>query len=619
MAGAIELTEVDFDKIKENLIDYLKSTRKFTDFDFDGSNLQVILNLITYQAQLNAYSTNMIANESFLASSSIRKNVVTNAQQIGYTPVSARAAKAYIDFEFILEPDQFLAGFPTFLKIDPGMCFNTGTGTTSFTFNTIDSQVSAVDRTGLCRFVDIPVYEGIRLQEKFENKEDDYTQRFILRNKNIDTSTIRVEVQEDPNEEVTYYYKEAKDLVTLTEESRVYWVKEIDNEYYQLEFGDGFFGKKLQNGARIEVTYLITNGELANGIQGANSFIFTGTVRDSFGANYSGRPFITKTSVTEGGAIIEDVPSIKLRAPKFYAAQNRCVVADDYEAIIRTIYPATDDIYVYGGELLPIPEYGRVYVVIKPSTGERLSNISKNYIKESLDPFRVASLDIVLEDPTILYVENVSTVYFNEKATNKDAANIVAEVNKTLTKYSDSSTVSKFGGAVRYSKVIGAIDESDQAITRNSTYLRMRRNMPIVNNTSASYEVCFENPFKLDCNESVVYSTSFKLDFAGFIDPREFYFEDDTEGNIRLFHFDEFNKKVIDDKEFGTVDYEKGEVKIGYQKPIKFVSTTEENSVVKIRALPKEQDIEAKLSIFLDFDVAESDIQAVVDTKITKS
>jgi hypothetical protein len=267
---------------------------------------------------------------------------------------------------------------------------------------------------------------------------------------------------------------------------------------------------------------------------------------------------------------------------------------------------------------LPIPEFGRVYVAVKPSTGERLSNISKKYIKESLEPFRVASLDIILEDPTVIYVETVSTVYFNEKATNKDSANIVAEVNKTLTKYSESSTVSKFGGAVRFSKVVGAIDESDQSITRNSTYLRMRRNMPIVENTDASYEVCFENPLKLDCNSPVVYSTSFKLDFTGTTDPREFYFEDDIVGGIRLFHFNEFNEKIIDNKEFGTIDYEKGEIKIGYQKPIKFVSTSESNSVVKIRAFPREQDIEAKLSIYLDFDVAESDIQAVVDTKIAK-
>ena len=619
MAGAIELTEVDFDKIKQNLIDYLKSTRKFSDFDFEGSNLQVILNLISYQAQLNAYATNMIANESFLASSSIRNNVVANAHQVGYVPTSKRAAKAYIDFEFVLEPDQFLAGFPTFLQVEPGMTFNTGTGTTSFTFNTIDTHVSAVDKTGLCRFIQIPVYEGIRLQEKFTVEEDNYTQRFILRNQNIDTTTIRVEVQEDPNEEIDYFYKEADNLVSLTEESRVYWIKEIDDEYYQLDFGDGYFGKKLQNGARITVTYLITNGELANGIQGASSFIFTGTVRDSFGANYVSRPFITSTSVTEGGSEIEDVPSIKYNAPKSYAAQNRCVVADDYESIIRKAYPSVDDIYVYGGETLEIPEYGRVYVCIKPKQSEKLSNISKNYIKNSLEPFRVASLDIRLTDPEILYAEISSVVYFNEKATNKDSANIVAVVNETLTKYSESSTVSKFGGTVRYSRIVGAIDESDQSITRNLTSMRMRRNMTIVENTDASYEVCFENAFKLDCNNPVIYSTSFKLDLTGTTDPRDFYFEDDTQGNIRLFYFDEFNNKVITNKEFGTVDYEKGEVKIGYQKPVKFVSTTELNSAVKIRALPREMDIEAKHNMYLDFDVAESDIQAVVDAKIAKS
>jgi hypothetical protein len=231
----------------------------------------------------------------------------------------------------------------------------------------------------------------------------------------------------------------------------------------------------------------------------------------------------------------------------------------------------------------------------------------------------VASLDIILTDPQVVYVETVSTVYYNEKVTNKDQSAIVAAVNKTLTQYAEASMVSKFGGSVRYSRVVGAIDDSDQSITRNSTYLRMRRNMPIVENTEASYEVCFENPFKLDCNTPVIFSTSFKLDFTGTIDPRDFYFEDDTMGGIRLFYFDELNNKIITDKEFGTVDYDKGEIKLGYQKSIKFVSTEEKNSIVKIRALPRETDVEAKLSVFLDFDVSESVINAAVDTKIAKS
>lgn len=616
MSGAIQLTEVDFDQIKQNLIDYLKSTKKFTDYDFAGSNLQVILNLISYQAQLNAYSTNMVANESFLASASLRNNVVSNAQMVGYTPTSAKSSCMILDFSLALEESQYPQGFPKYVQVLPGASFSASTDLNSFLFNVIDTHTAAVDKFGNVKFKEVHTYEGVLLKKHFTVDESDYNQKFIIENPNVDSTTIRVEVQEDPNEEVKYNYTQAENLVELTEESRVYWLEETDDAYYELVFGDGYFGKKLQNGAKITITYLITNAELGNGIQNVQNIAFVGGVYDSYGSRVSNRISLDDVEKSFGGAHIEDVPSIKFRAPKFYAAQNRCVITDDYETIIRRVYPGVDDIYVFGGEELPIAEYGRVYVVIKPTTGEKLSNISKSYIKKSLEPFRVASLDIILTDPTVVYVETVSTVYYNEKATNKDPAGITAAVIDTLNSYAKSSTVSKFGGTVRYSRVVGSIDDSDQAITRNTTYLRMRRNMPIVENTDASYEICFENPFELDCNNPVIFTTGFKLDFDGNISPHTYYFEDDTVGNIRLFHFNEFNEKVIDNKEFGTVDYDKGEILIGYQNPVKFVSTTENNSIVKIRALPRNQDIEAKLSIYLDFDVAESDINSVVDTKV---
>ena len=619
MSGAIQLTEVDFEQIKENLIDYLKSTRKFTDYDFAGSNLQVILNLISYQAQLNAYSTNMVANESFLASATLRNNVVSNSQMIGYTPTSARSSCLMMDFNIQLDELSYPQGFPKYVQVLGGAAFNASTSINSFIFNIIDTQTAAVNKFGKVFFKDIKTYEGVMLYKNFTVDNSDFNQKFIIENPQVDSTTIRVEVQEDPNEDVYYLYSAADNLVSLTEESKVYWLEETNDAYYQLVFGDGFFGKELRDGAKIKVSYLVTNAEVANGIQNVRNIAFVGGVFDSYGTRISEPVNLDKVEPSFGGSKIEDVSSIKFRAPKFYASQNRCVISDDYETIIRRIYPGVDDIYVYGGEQLPIAEYGRVYVVVKPTTGEKLSNISKTYIKNSLEPFRVASLDIILTDPTVVYVETVSTVFYNEKATNKDPAGITATVIDTLNKYSEGSTVSKFGGTVRYSRVVGAVDDSDQSITRNLTYLRMRRNVPIVENTFASYEICYENSFKLDCNNPVIYTTGFQMERGGIVSPITYYFEDDSSGKIRLFHFNEFNEKIIDDKEFGTVDYEKGEILIGYQSPIKLISTTETNSIIEVRALPRSQDVEAKLSIYLDFDVAKSEINTVVDTKIDRS
>ena len=619
MSGAIQLTEVDFEQIKQNLIDYLKSTRKFTDYDFAGSNLQVILNLISYQAQLNAYSTNMVANESFLASASLRNNVVANAQMIGYVPTSARSSLLEINFSIQLEKSDYPQGFPRYVQVLAGAAFNASTTKNNFIYNVVDTHTAPVTKNGLCTFNGINTFEGVMLNKTFTVDDSDYNQTFVIQNPNVDTTTIRVEVQEDPNEEVKYAYTPAKNLVTLTEESKAYWIEETNDGYYSLVFGDGLFGKELQDGAKIYVTYLITNGELGNGIQNVGNIVFVGGLYDSFGSRVSNKVDLESVVTSYGGSKLEDAPSIKMRAPKFYSAQNRCVGSDDYESIIRQVYPAVDDIYVYGGEILPIPEYGRVYVVIKPTTGEKLSNITKKYIKNSLEPFRVASLDIVLTDPTVLYVETVSVVFYNEKATKKDPAGIVASTIDTLTKYATNTTVSKFGGTVRYSNVVSAIDDSDPSITRNNTYLRMRRDMPIVENTDASYEICFENSFRIDCKQPVMWSTGFNLELNGIVDTKTYYFDDDSNGKVRLFYFNEFNEKIITNKEFGTIDYEKGEVMIGYQKPIKFISTTESGSIVQIRAYPRGQDVEAKLSVYLDFDVSESEIDAVVDVKIAKS
>jgi hypothetical protein len=619
MAGPIQLTAVDFEQIKENLISYLKSTQQFTDFDFEGSNLQVILNLIAYQAQLNAYSTNMIANESFLASATLRNNVVANARMVGFTPASAQASHTQIDFTYQLDLADYPAGFPRYLEITPGIAFSSGTGMNNFIFNIVDSQTAAVANDGTVEFKEIDIYEGIFLEEKFTVDKSDYHQRFVLKNPNIDTKTARIEVQLNPNEVERTFFTQASNLVEINEESKVYWLEEVDDGYYELSFGDGHFGAALEDGATINVTYLVTNGPLANGIQGAANYVYIGATRDSFGARINIRPTVDAVGVSSGGDLAENVTSIKNRAPKSYASQNRCVIAEDYETLVKDIYPGVDDIYVYGGESLTPPEFGRVYIAVKPKGSDSLSSLTKTYIKKSLADYRVASIDIQLVDPVVLYVELDSVAYYDDKKTNKDASGIVAAVNSTMVQYGEADTVSKFGGAVRYSRILSAIDDSDVSITRNNTTLRMRRDMLALEGTLASYEVCFTNEIEQDPKGGNVWSTGFTQTLEGGDESPTYYFEDDGAGNLYSFYIDEMNNKVIVNKKYGTVDYKKGEVYIGYDLPVTIVNTTVANSIVEIRAIPVGQDVIAEQSVYLSLDIAKSDINSIVDTKITGS
>ena len=619
MAGPIKLTEVDFEQIKENLVNYLRSTKQFTDFDFAGSNLQVILNLIAYQAQLNAYTTNMVANESFLASATIRTNVVENANMLGYVPTSTRCASCLVDVEFRLDKEKYTQGYPTFVEIQPGMVFNAGNGQDNYTFNVIDPVIAGViDASGIVRFTNVQAYEGFLTEEKFIIDESDFTQRFYLSNLNIDTTTIRVEVQEVGTEINYRTYEEANNLVKLTAESRVYWIEESRDGFYELRFGDGYFGRKLKSGAQIKVTYLVTTGELANGIQNRANYSFVGQLVDSYGNAVRENANILAASMTNTGSAVEDVSSIKLRAPRYYEAQNRCVTEDDYETIVRQIFPAVEDIYVYGGETLAEPQFGRIFISIKPTTGDKISQITKNYIKKSLQPYRVASLDINFLDPDVVNVEVVSTVFYDDRKTSKDNTGIKASVEAALTRYKTSSVVSKFGGTVRYSTLMAIIDDADYSITRNNTAFRLRKDIEPVINTYASYECCFSNELEKDCDGPVISSTGFRMEVNGIFDDKVYYMEDDSNGNIRVFYITENNRKVITNNYFGTVNYETGDVLFGYEDAVKIVNVTTDSELIEIRCIPRKQDIVAKESVFLNLDIAQSSIGAVVDTSIAR-
>lgn len=632
MAGAINLTEVDFQQIKENLVDYLKSTQKFTDYDFDGSNLSVILNLIAYQAQLNAYTTNMVANESFLATSTIRKNVVANARQIGYTPNSATASQSFINFTFNLNDfgnleEKYPNGLPKSITLNPGAAFQATAGDFGMTYNIIDGVSAAVSSDGEAEFINVAVYEGTMLRAKFTVDESDFNQRFVLENSNIDTNTLRVEVQEDPNVDVNEYYKLANNITMVDEDSRVYWIEEVEANRYELTFGDGYFGKKLADGAVINVQYLRTNGELGNGASNPNSFVYQGRVVDSFGTSLNIRPTVDSVSTSAGGAEVESISSIKLRAPRSYSSQNRCVTPQDYENLIREVYPGVDDIYVYGGETKDIPEYGRVYVVIKPNNSDYLPVATKHYIKKSLDDFRVASLDIVLQDPDVLYIEAESQVFFDEKRTNKDSSAITSTVIDALEEFARSGIISRFGGSVRYSRIVGCIDDADDSITRNTTLLRMRKNVIIVEKTAASYEICFENPLRIDYTQNVVWSTGFKVSTQERNDNKLVYLKNkppalgETTAVMQMVQFETDGTETVFNNNVGTVDLVTGEIMLGYEEAITITETDLPFSTIEVRAygLDSGKDIVASKSVYLDFDVSKSVIGSNVDNEMTGS
>ena len=557
----------------------------------------------------------MIANESFLSSATLRDNVVSNARSVGYVPTSSRSAHSEVSFTFQLTTTDFPAGYPLFLDVMPGMVFTTATGNDNYIFNVVDVQTAPVGSGGLCTFSNVTVYEGAYLTAEFTVDTANYNQKFVLENQNIDTSLLRVEVQENPNQEARTFFTQADSLVTTTEERTVYWIEEANEEYYELTFGDGLFGKKLLNGAKIFVSYIVSSGPLANGIQSVSNFTYTGRVMTSGGVSLTQSANITSATVSEGGTQIESVRDIKFRAPKYYAAQNRAVTNNDYKTLVQKIYPPTSDVYVYGGEELDIPEYGRVFIAIKPTTGDTISNITKTSIVKSLSDYRVSSIGIVITDPDVLYLEIDTTVFYDDTRTIKDNAGIVSAVRATLDSPTGSGSIDKFGGAARFSRILSAIDAADSSITRNTTALKMRKDFSVVESTPAPYEVCFEQALEINTTNSVIGSTGFTLDG----DTTTYYFEDDTKGNIYSYYFNDDGAKTIKNAQFGTVDYVKGEVMLGYVTAVTFSSTVLPGSTIQIRALPFGQDVVAKKSVYLDLDVDNSKISAVVDTNALSS
>jgi len=574
-----QYTNLDFDQIKLSIKNYLRSNGKFTDFDFEGSNLSVLVDILAYNTYINSYNANMVANESFLENATVRENVVSLARNIGYIPRSRRSAKATIDFSVNLGSNTDAVS----LTLKSGLVA-TGTSNNSNVTFCIPQDITVPVNNGIAFFDNVEIFEGSFIQTNFIVNLEQKEQRYILPNSFVDTSTLRVRVH--LNNQTTSYrqYFPVSNIFKTTSSSEIFYLYEVSDEKYELVFGDGKFGKKLLNQNKIECTYIISGGSKGNGVQ---SFSFSGVLKDNENRVVTSViPKITTVEKADNGDLIEDINSIKKYAPKIYASQYRAVTSQDYEAILAEIYPNTESVTAYGGEDLDPPQYGKVFITVKPRNGYYLSSFVKKELKEKLKTYSVAGVSADFIDLKFLFVEVLSSVYYNQTKTN-DTKTIENRVIKSLNQYANTSDLNKFGGRIKYSKIVSLIDQADKSITSNITKMLIFRQLQAALQLEADYELCFGNAFH-------VYKESYNIRSTGFhiADVSETVYLADqklsaTKGRLFIFRM-RGSTPVIVRSNVGTVNYKKGEILIN---TIQITSTTRPNGVIEIEAVPESNDI----------------------------
>ena len=622
-------SNLDFDQIKASIKDYLRSNSTFTDFDFEGSNFSVLIDTLAYNTYITAFNSNMIVNESFLDSATLRENVVSLASNIGYLPRSRTASKAQISFSVTTTVDT-----PT-LTLKAGIVCVGSANDSTYTF-AIPQDITANVVSGTATFSNIDVYQGIFLTKQFQY-DGSLDQRFVLNNSFIDTSTLNVYVNKESGSGLGIEYELAPNIFNVTSNSRIYFLQEVQDESYELLFGDGIIGKKLgdesdNDGTIITANYIVTDGRDGNG---ASSFSFSGTLETAQGGIIDpGTVIITTNQSSQNGADIESINSIKYFAPKIYSSQYRAVTQRDYEAIIKTIYPDTESVSVVGGEELDPPEFGTVQISIKPKNGSFVSDFNKAQILSDLKQYSVSGINQKIVDLKILYVELDSSVYYNYQQVS-EVNNLKTSIIDTLQKYSESLDLNKFGGRIRYSKIQQVIDNTNTAITSNITKVIIRRDLKAVLNQFAQYELCFGNKFYVKPQGFNIKSTGFKI--AG--ESSTVYLRDtpnvslngsnitsglqasnvflnrpqtlaSTTGVLSLFKIDANGNPSTVAKDVGSINYTKGEIVLN---TINITSTDVANGIIEIQAYPDSNDVVGLRDLYVTLDISKSAINMVRD------
>jgi len=608
-----KFTNLDFDQIRTSIKDYLRANSDFTDFDFEGSNFSVLIDTLAYNTYITAFNSNMVVNESFLDSATLRENVVSLARNIGYVPRSRSAAKA----EVVI--DVPTTSTSSSLTLQAGLvCVGTANEST-YTFS-IPENITTTIQNGIASFGlpsnPIEIYQGTFLSKQF-TVDKSLNQRFILENSFIDTSTIVVYVKSPSDSGLGKEYQKIDNIVGIKTTSEIYLLQEVQDEKYELLFGDGIIGKKLENQSIITVTYIVTDGKDGNG---PSNFSFSGVIKDSsknIVVPSAGTATITTIQNARNGGDIEPISSIKYFAPRLYSSQYRAVTARDYEAIISQIYSNTESVSVVGGEELTPPQFGKVLISIKPKNGDYVSDFDKQTILNKLKQYSLSGINQEIVDLKVLYVEIDSSIYYDSpKVSNVN--NLQTSIIQSLNTYAGSVDLNQFGGRFKYSKLLQVIDNVDSAITSNITKVKIRRNLRAILNTFTQYELCYGNKFHVNPNGLNIKSTGFYVsgvsDVVYFTDipnkNKDGTLDGSGKGILSVVKKSLDNSYKVIITSCGTVNYNTGEILIS---TLNITSTVKENNIIEIQAYPESNDVVGLSDLYLSFNIENSKLNMVKD------
>ena len=594
----LEVSELDFDKIKANLKTFLQSQTQFQDYDFEGSGLSILLDVLSYNTHYLSYIANMGMNEMYLDSADIRKNIVSLAKMLGYTPTSPRAPRASIDI-------LINGATGSSVTMQKGTMFTTTVQTVDYQYVTNeDITITPVD--GIYKFDNVTLYEGTLVTFKYTYDVNDTDQKFVIPSAFVDTSTLKVTVQNSNTDTTQAVYSLVGGYNSVASDSKVFFIQEGSSNKYEIYFGDGVTGKKLEDGNVIILEYVITNTVNSNG---ASKFALSGNVGGFTNVT------ITTESNSSGGAIGETNESIKFNAPLQYGAQDRAVTATDYETLVKSIYPNALSVSAWGGEDDETPQYGVVNISIKAKSGSTLTDTTKADIVTQLRPYNVASVRPVIIDPETTSVLMTSTVKYDAKATAKTADTIKADVIDKLLSY-NASTLQKFDSVFRYSKITGLIDETDESILSNITTVKIRKNFTPILLTKFKYNVYFRNALynphsgHLASTGGILSSTGFKIDG----NDNEMFFDDDGAGNVRLYYLASGVKSYLNSKQ-GTINYLSGAITIDSLNIATITNiggTT--STIIQLTVTPSSNDVVPVRDQIVEIDVANSNITVIADS-----
>jgi len=599
MATKLEISQLDFDGIKDNLKTFLSQQDEFTDYDFEGSGMNILLDVLAYNTHYLGYNANMLANEMYLDSADQRSSVVSLAKQVGYTPRSATSSKARIN---VLMNN----ATGSTVTMSRGTKFSTTVDETNYSFvNNADVSISPSD--GVYQFSDLDIFEGTYLNYKYTANTSDIDQRFIIPNNNVDTTTLTVKVQESSSDSTTNTYKLASGVTNLDSTSKVYFLQEIENGRFEVYFGDGVLGEAIADGNIVILDYITCNRDEPNG---ATSFTLSGTI-DGF-ADVT----ITTQGVAAGGDAPETIKSIKYNAPRDYTAQDRAVTADDYKVLVKSLYANAQSVQVYGGEDAATPDYGKVYISIRAKSGSNLTELTKANLVQSLKSFAVASVTPVIIDPETTFITLETTFKYDSSLTTKDVSTLETNVIEAITGY-NTDTLENFTGVFRYSAVGQTIDGADTSILSNITKVKMYKYITPTLSSGLKYTLSFNNAFynpHSGHNSSaggIVSSTGFKINNDS--STNEHFLDDDGAGNIRVYYLSG-TTRVYTSSTFGTIDYTTGEI-ILTSANITSISNVDgaASTQIRVTTIPSSNDIIPVRNQVLEIDTANSTITGSVD------